>query len=142
MNLNKLYNLTEKENIKIFDWHVQDSQGIYLNYDKINAIGLNYDEFGTYIDEKCTLAHELGHYYTGSIYPLFDNQDKILKDKCEYRANKYTINILIPYEDLIKAVKNGNTTNYELADYFEVKIDLIQFAINYYINKGLLKTNI
>ena len=63
MKLNKLYNLAEKENIKIYDWHIEDCTGIYINYDKINAIALNYDELGTYIDEKCTLAHELGHYF-------------------------------------------------------------------------------
>lgn len=134
MELNELYNLAENENITIFDWHVQDIDGIYLNYDKINAIGLNYDEFGTYIDEKCTLAHELGHYFTQSIYPI-SCQNQILIDKSEYKANKFAINILIPYEDLKLAIKKGVTTIYNLAEYFEVKIDLMLFAINYYNNK-------
>ena len=44
MNLNKLYDLTEKEKIKVYDWHIEDCNGIYLNYDKINAIALNFDE--------------------------------------------------------------------------------------------------
>lgn len=134
MELNELYNLAENENITIFDWHVQDIEGIYLNYDKINAIGLNYDEFGTYIDEKCTLAHELGHYFTQSTYPI-SCQNQILIDKSEYKANKFAINILIPYEDLILAIKKGITTIYNLAEYFEVKTDLMLFAINYYNNK-------
>lgn len=59
MNLEKLYEISEKENIKIYDWSIEDCNGIYLNYDKINAIALNYDALGTYIEEKCTLAEEL-----------------------------------------------------------------------------------
>ena len=59
MELNSLYNIAEKENIKIYDWQIEDVDGIYLNYQNINAIVLNYDRLGTYIDEKCTLAEEL-----------------------------------------------------------------------------------
>lgn len=106
MNLNRLYDLAENEHIKIYDWHIEDCNGIFLNYDKINAIALNYDELGTYIDEKCTLAHELGHYFTDSIYRFSD--DKILKDKAEYRTNKWTYNILVPYEKLKSAIKKRN----------------------------------
>lgn len=45
MDLDKLYEITEKEKIKVYDWYIEDTSGIYLNYDKINAIGLNYDKF-------------------------------------------------------------------------------------------------
>ena len=77
MTLDKLYDLTEKENIKVYDWNIQDCNGIYLNYDKINAIALNYDELGTYVEEKCTLAHELR--------PLLHR--KYLFIKCWYNYN-------------------------------------------------------
>lgn len=102
MTLNKLYDLTEKEKIKVYDWHIEDCNGIYLNYNKINAIALNYDELGTYVEEKCTLAEELGHYYMDATYPIF--ADKVLIDKQEYRAKKWSYNVLIPFEDLKLAV--------------------------------------
>lgn len=104
MELNKLYDLAEKENIKIYDWQIEDCNGIYLNYDKINAIALDYDQFGTYIEEKCTLAHELGHYYYDASYSL--NADINYINKQEYRAKKWAYCILIPYEDLKLAIKN------------------------------------
>ena len=47
MNLTNLYNLAEKENIKIYDWYIEDVNGMYLNYCNINAIALNYDRLGT-----------------------------------------------------------------------------------------------
>lgn len=107
MELNKLYDIAEKENIKIYDWHIEDCNGIYLNYDKINAIALDYDELGTYINEKCTLAEELGHYYMDATYPLFKN-DNTLINKQEYRAKKWSYNILVPFEDLKLAILNRN----------------------------------
>ena len=107
MNLNTLYNIADNENIKIYNWHIQDVNGIYMNYNKINAIALNYDKLGTYIDEKCTLAQELGHYYMDAIYPA-SCTDKILIDKQEYRAKKWSYYILIPYENLCRAILRRN----------------------------------
>lgn len=106
MELNRLYNIAENEHIKIYDWHIEDCNGIYLNYDKINAIALNYDELGTYIEEKCTLAHELGHYFTGKVYSL--NDDQIIKDKAEYKASKWSFYVLVPFEDLKSAILKRN----------------------------------
>ena len=79
MNLDNLYDLAEKENIKIYDWYIEDVNGMYLNYCNINAIALNYDRLGTYIDEKCTLAEELGHYFTRSCLSSFYYRQSIDK---------------------------------------------------------------
>lgn len=59
MELSSLYNIAEKENIKIYDWYLENSYGAFINIDKINAIALNYNQFGTSLDEKQTLAEEL-----------------------------------------------------------------------------------
>lgn len=102
-----LYNIAEKENIKIYDWQIEDVNGIYLNYQNINAIALNYDRLGTYIDEKCTLAEELGHYYMDATYPA-STTDRILIQKQEYRAKKWSYNVLIPFENLKSAILKRN----------------------------------
>ena len=98
-----LYNIAEKENIKIYDWQIEDVNGLYLNYQNINAIALNYDRLGTYIDEKCTLAEELGHHYMDATYPA-STTDRILIQKQEYRAKKWSYNVLIPFENLKSAI--------------------------------------
>lgn len=103
MELNSLYNIAEKENIKIYDWQIEDVNGMYLNYENINAIALNYDRLGTYVEEKCTLAEELGHYYMDATYPA-SCTDKVLIDKQEYRAKKWSYYALIPFEKLKSAV--------------------------------------
>ena len=103
MKLNELYNIAEKENIKIYDWQIEDIDGMYLNYENINAIALNYDRLGTYVEEKCTLSEELGHYYMDATYPA-SCTDKVLIDKQEYRAKKWSYYALIPFEKLKSAV--------------------------------------
>lgn len=110
MELTSLYNIAEKENIKVYDWQIEDVNGIYLNYHNINAIALNYDRLGTYIDEKCVLAEELGHYYMDATYPASSN-DKVLIEKQEYRAKKWSYYVLIPFENLKLAVLKRNRYN-------------------------------
>ena len=109
MNLDSLYNLTEKEKIKIYDWYIEDANGAYINMNKTNTIALNYDNIDTYTEEKCVLAEELGHYYYDATYSLYC-QDLQLISKQERKAKKWAYNVLIPYEDLRRAVKNGLTT--------------------------------
>ena len=134
MKLDSLYNIAEKENIKVYDWYIEDTKGMYMNYHDINAIALNYDNLGTYIDEKCVLAEELGHYYMDATYPASSN-DKILIDKQEYRAKKWSYYVLIPFEKLKLAIKNGINTLYSLANYFDVTEEYMQNCINFYYSK-------
>lgn len=106
MNLDKLYDLAETENIKVYDYSIDDNiNGMFLNYGKLNTIALNYDNFQNSYQEKCVLSEELGHYYMDATYN-YKNVDKELYRKQEYRAKKYSYNILIPFEDLKLAIKN------------------------------------
>lgn len=104
MELNVLYNIAEKEKIQIYDWEIEDVNGMYLSYKNKRAIAMNYNRIKNNYDEKCTLSEELGHYYMNATYPA-NCKDKTLIDKQEYRAKKWSYNILIPYEDLKSAIK-------------------------------------
>lgn len=131
MNLENLYNLAEKEKIKIYDWHIENANGAFINIDKINIIALNYNELGTYIDEKETLAEELGHYYYDATYPLYC-EDKQLIAKQEYRANKWKCTTLVTKEALRKAKERGLDTFYEIAEELCVREETVEYAYNYY----------
>ncbi len=138
MNLNKLYEIAEKEKIKIYDWHFEDIDGIYLNYDKINAIALNYDEFGTYIDEKCTLAEELGHYFMDASYSLYADSQTI--ERQEYRAKKWQFLTLAPPPIIQSMVAEGYSF-FEIAEKLEITEDVLLNAYNYYIENNILEIN-
>lgn len=107
MDLNYLYDLVRKENIKIYDYYIENADGAFINIDKINAIVLNYNNFETTIDEKCVLSKELGHYYMNATYPLLSN-NTILMSKQEYCAKKWSYYMLIPFENLKLAILKRN----------------------------------
>ena len=108
MKLDRLYDLAEAENITIYDYCIDESiNGMFLNYDKINAIALNYNNLKNSAEEKCILSEELAHYYMDATYN-YKNVDRELFDKQEYRAKKFSFNMLIPFEDLKLAIKKRN----------------------------------
>lgn len=108
MDINNLYDLAEKENIKIYDFCIdEDINGMYLNYDKLNAIALNYKNFANSNEEKCVLSEELGHYYYDATYN-YKNVDKVIYEKQEYRAKKWSYYALIPFEKLKSAILKRN----------------------------------
>ena len=108
MKLDRLYDLVETEDIKIYDYYIDDSiYGIYLNYDTLNVIGLNYKNLSNSKKEKCVLSEELAHYYMDATYN-YKNVDKVLYDKQEYRAKKWSYNVLVPYEKLKLAILKRN----------------------------------
>lgn len=107
MNLNSLYDLAEKEHIKIYDYYIEDAYGCFINIDKINAIALNYTNIDNSYIEKETLSEELGHYYQDATYSI-NCTDTTLINKQEYRAKKWSYYVLIPFEKLKLAIKNRN----------------------------------
>ena len=134
MNLNNLYDLAEKEKIKIYDWHIEDAYGAFINIDKINAIALNYNKIGTYVEEKCVLAEEIGHYYYDATYSPYC-QDMQLISKPERKAKKFAYNVLIPFENLRKAILSGKTSILSLAEYFDVAAQFMNNCIALYLEK-------
>lgn len=135
MELNTLYDIAEKENIKIYDYNIDDVNGAFINYEGINAIALNYKNIKTSAKEKSVLAEELGHYYYDATYsPLCT--DTTIINKQEFRAKKWAIKTLIPVKKLIEK-KTGYI--YELADEFGVTEDLVLFAYQYYIENNYIK---
>lgn len=63
MELNKLYNIAEKENINVIDFKMKNKAIIGCINDSY-CIGLNYSKIDNSREEKTILAEELGHYYT------------------------------------------------------------------------------
>lgn len=103
MELNRLYDIADKEKIGIINYKMLN-KAIICEANEKYYIGINYSKIDTYTEEKEILAEELGHYYCGATYCSYDNKTFISKQ--EYRARKWSYNVLIPYEDLKLAVKN------------------------------------
>ena len=133
MNLDYIEDLIEREKINLIDTYLEDTDGAYINYDKLNTIIYDSSKLETNNELKQILSEELGHYYYDATYKF--NSDPVFINKQEYKAKKYAYNILIPFEKLKLAIKNGLNNIYSLAEYFDVTIDYMQNAIQFYINK-------
>ena len=82
------------------------------------------------VDEKEALAHELGHCEYGGFYNRYSKYD--IRGKVERRADKWAFARLVPYGQLMQAVRHGVTEVWELAERFDVSCEFMQRAVDYY----------
>lgn len=105
MNLDKLYDIAKRENINIYNFKMNKTKARIIEYQGTH-IFIDFSRIDTYSEEKSLVAEELGHYFYHAYYSLSSTQTLI--DKQEYKAKKYSYNILIPFENLKLAIKNRN----------------------------------
>ena len=80
--------------------------------------------------EREALAHELGHCEYGGFYNRYSKYD--IRAKAERRADKWAFAKLVPYGQLVQAVRHGVTEVWDLAELFDVSCEFMQRAIAYY----------
>ena len=133
MNLDYIEDLINRENINLIDTYLEDTSGAYVNYDKLNIILYDSTKITSANAKKEVLAEELGHYYYDATYKF--NSDLQFITKQEYKAKKYSYNILIPFENLRKAILNGKTSILSLSEYFDVTIEFMSKCVTFYLEK-------
>lgn len=129
MELKKLYELADKENIDVIDFKMKNKAIIGCINDNY-TIGINYSNIDDSCEEKCILAEELGHYYTNSFYNYNFTKEEI--SKREFRATKWAFKTLIPFTILKQLYEKGCRYTYEFAEKLGVTEDLVEKAYNYY----------
>ena len=134
LTLNELYKIADINKIAVYHFPLSPLKSMAVP----NAIGIDVTTIHSPREEREHLAHELGHcikyaFYTGS-------SDYELKSQKEYRATKWAITHLIPLPLLVKAMKRGISTKWELAEHFDVSEELIESALVLYEEK--LKENV
>ena len=102
MNIEYIEDLIERENINLIDTYLENAQGCYVNYEKLNLILYDSSKLENTNMKKQVLAEELGHYYYDATYKF--NSPLQLVSKQEYRAKKWSYYALIPFEKLKSAV--------------------------------------
>lgn len=138
MELKKLYEITERENIDVINFKMKNKAIIGCignNY----SIGLNYSIIKDCSEEKTILAEELGHYYTNTLYN--SNYSDVEISKREFRATKWAFKTLVPYSKLQELREEGYKYNYEFAEELGVTEELIEKAYNYYLENEILYTD-
>ena len=80
MKLNDLYNIADKEKIKIYDWYIENAYGCFINIDKINAIGLNYKNIDNLAKADLldlVTVDEIGERIAQSVMDFFQNAENV-----------------------------------------------------------------
>ena len=131
--LEDLYTYAEKENIKIKDYNFEGDKNWkgHCIYDNLNncMILLN-DTITNNTEMKCTLAHEIGHFKKGIIQNNIlssDYRDTLIRSVNDFRANKWAVNELIPFETF-KRFLGSNYSNFEVANEIGVTEEMINMA--------------
>ena len=130
MEINRLYNIAEKENINVIDFKMKN-KAIIGCIDNQYAIGMNYSNIVDSNEEKTILAEELGHYYTNTLYN--EKYSNLEINKREFRALKWAFKLLVPYSKLKELSEKGYRYTYQFAEELGVTEDLIEKVYNYYL---------
>lgn len=134
--LTQLYEWLHQEGVFLFD------RGLPFSNKDTKSVSIKLKEDGTWgifvdagrltsrAEEREVLFHEAGHFATGTTHEVCSPFDLI--EKHEYKANKWAIKNLIPKDELEKAVREGCSEPWELAEYFDVPQAFMEKAMAFW----------
>lgn len=128
--MDKLYQIAKEEHICI-DYH---------SMKKLSAFSMPYtividpQKMNNRQKIKECLAHELGHHKRNAFYKISSNLET--KEWQEERATRWAVQELIPADELKKAMHQGNTEIWQLAEHFDVSEEFMAEAMRVHIVKG------
>lgn len=136
MEVLDLYKLADQKNIEVIETSLPHNGSLSLMSDNGQCcIGIDESVMDGDALERVHMAHELGHCETGSFYSIHTAVD--CRQRHENRADKWAILQLIPAEELGRAVADGCTEIWELAERFGVTEEFARKAVCYYVNGNL-----
>ncbi len=132
--LDELYTEAEQSDILIVNTKLSSvgSMSVCDNGDCIVAVDESQSTVGA--DILVRTAHELGHCQTHSFYTTGNHFQ--VRSKMEYKADKWAIQRLIPFDQLNELVLSGVTEPWDLAEHFGVTEDYLRRAVEIYTAMG------
>ncbi|MDK2816207.1 MAG: hypothetical protein PWR22_836 [Moorella sp. (in: firmicutes)] len=130
-----LLKIAEREGIVIDYWDFKPPlQAVYWTEPGIPPIiGLSWTLLNNRPLFRCILAEELGHHFTtvGDAIPktYYNYSDRLMVSRAEYRALKWAALYLMPLNKLVQAFKEGIVERWELAEYFDVTEQMVDFRL-------------
>lgn len=123
-DLMELYTIAAQNHITVDCFKLRKREALSIMDSGELYIAIDPFQLRSEQDEKMKLSHELGHCMTGSFYNEWSTVD--IRERHEYRADKWAVHRLIPFEDFRRAIKDGNIETWQLAEYFDVTEDFIR----------------
>jgi hypothetical protein len=139
--LERLEQLATNDGIEIFNYHISDTKKSACFYtEEMRAILLDKPLIVSKAEETVLLAEEIGHYKTGSLYPIKNTYNtssaRLNRFKCEAKAKRWAIKKVLPVSLIQNALKDRAYNDYEMAEYCDVPINFLREALQFYTTKG------
>ena len=129
--MKELYEVADNEGVEI----IYGSFPVTRSMSMPGHVALDFSLLFNYAALRVHCAHELGHCCKGAFYNRYAPHD--LRARYETKADKWAIKKLVPAEELERAVKDGYTEVWQLAEYFCVTEAFMKKAICYYLHGNL-----
>ena len=131
MTINDLYDLADEKGHEIVYTNIPQTKSVAIYDSGKCTIGMDNGLHGQ--EETEHLAHELGHCETGTFYGC--DTDPTTRMRCEFKANRWAYGHLVPFDELMKAIRSGCHTVWELADQFNLRPETMQKIIFSYFGE-------
>jgi len=128
----KLLNLAKKRGVRVLDFPLPETGCCEVQIDGECAVGID-PEVSTEAERTVMLAHGLGHAVRGELYNLYSPFD--VRKKHERRADEWAIRKTVPATRIKKAVRQGLTEPWQIAEAFGVTVPFAEKALRYYYEK-------
>lgn len=143
--MTKLETLEEKAinlNIRVDNCNFSETKkGACFRMGDYKAILLNHSKIKSASEKAVILAHELGHYETGSLFLIEATANTPVahsnRRKYEAKATKWAIEELLP-TDKLEEIINKRYDEHEIAEHFGVTLDFLHEAFEFYKTKGIV----
>ena len=129
--MHELYQIAEKHHIQIYVGSLPVAKALSIP----GYVALDFSLVGTMADERYHTGHEIGHCIRNAFYTR--NDPAYIIKRCENKADKEAIKMLVPKDELDEAVAMGITEPWDLAEYFVVPQWFMELAIWFYQNGNL-----
>lgn len=140
ITLAMLYKSADNFGITINNFFVENVKAMAMQWQNQNHILLNESLIANEQEERLVLAEEIGHIECDCLYhykDIFNPCQKMNIDKSELRAKKWAASTIIPLQQL-KICIDKNMTLYEMAEFFDVPLNFLTQAIEFYKIKNQL----
>lgn len=138
-NVVELYEYAETKGYDIYWYNLDldglDSLSVMRPSDGKCFIAIDPFRLESDADELVKGLHELGHCDKGAFYNEYATCD--IRQKYENRADKRAIQLCLSADDLERAVADGHTELWDLAEYFGVTEAFMRKAVCWYTQGNL-----
>jgi len=130
MKIYELYERLAELGYEVIEMH---TKAIKASIFQEKYVFIDPSKFGSEAELKCALAHELGHAISGAFYNVYSLYDD--RAKCERKANRRAVEILMPVAEVRRALHRGIVEPWALAEYFDVTQQFAQMALEIYADE-------